>query len=197
MIRQSLHRDRFVDHVDQALKFRVIRIPRIGKVVFHDQTETARVRKQDADASGHFDSFLDVVRHHEDAFQSRRLLLPESHYFVAEVLRGENIQSAESFIQAKDLWLGHEGPGYTNTLSHPSGYFARIRVVVIVQAYQIDGLFDSSLFFGARHQLRHQANGNVLLDGQPWVKSKGLKNNRSVRIDSFQKPCRKPVRGRL
>ena len=186
MIRQSLHGDRFVDHFDQALKFRVIRISRIGKVVFHHQTETARVRKQDANASGHFNSLLNVVRDHEDAFQSRRLLLPEGHHFVAQVLGGENIQSAESFIQAKDLRLGDQSSGDPHPLSHSSRNFARIGVMVIVQANQIDCLFDSSLFFGASHQLRHQTNGNVLLDGQPWVKSESLEDNRSIRIDAFQ-----------
>ena len=67
MIRQGLHGDGFVNHVDQALESRVVWIAGIRKVVFHDQTEPTGMRKQNANAGGHFHRFFNVVSDHEDA----------------------------------------------------------------------------------------------------------------------------------
>ena len=49
--------------------------------------------------------------------------------------------------------------------------------MVIVQADQIDGVFDRGFFFRAGDQLRHQTDSHVLFDGQPRVKGKSLKDN--------------------
>src|ERR1700722_4503919 len=155
MIRKSLHGDRFVDHLDETLKFRVIWISRIRQAVFHYQAETPRVRKQDADPGGHFNGLLNVVGHHEDAFQSSRLFLPKGHYFVAQVLGREDVQGAESLVQTEDLRLGHQGPSDTHTLTHPTRNLAWISVVIIVQSNQLDGLFDGRFLFCAVYQLRH------------------------------------------
>src|SRR5262249_49120804 len=159
----------------------------ISKVVLHDQTETTGMRKQHTNAGGHLHRFLDIMGHHENALQRSSLLfLPERNHFVAQIFGSENVQSAKGLVQAKDLRLGYERSSNAHPLSHTPRDFARIRVVVVIEAYQIDRLFDGSLFFGPTDQLGHQTDGDILFDSQPRVESESLENDRSVRIDARQ-----------
>jgi hypothetical protein len=48
----------------------------VRQIVVQDDSEATRVRKQDANASGHLDCFFNVVSHHEDALQIGTFTLP-------------------------------------------------------------------------------------------------------------------------
>ena len=94
-----------MDHVYQLLEFRIMRISRVGQVIFHDQTQAAGIGNGDSKCGRHFHRFSDFFCHHEDALQRQDMLLlfqSVTTWFRGS-RRSEHPKDVKSFVQAEDL----------------------------------------------------------------------------------------------
>ena len=92
---------------------------------------------EDEHAIAQEDGLVDVVCHEEDR---EPVLLPDARQELLHELARLGVEGAERLVHEQYLWTVRERPGDGNTLAHPAGELARIRVGELVETDECEML---------------------------------------------------------
>src|SRR5439155_10611420 len=101
------------------------------------ELDPARPIRHHENAVGQEDGLVDVVCHEEDR---EPVLLSDARQELLHELARLGVEGAERLVHEQYLWTVRERPGDGNTLAHPAGELARIRVGELVETDECEML---------------------------------------------------------
>ena len=148
----------------KAASLTMVRVALARPAGLDDLHEAAGTRRHGADAVGQHGRLVERVGDQQHGGAGAP---PQPQHLVAHQQPRLRVERAERLVEQDEARLQHQGAGDADALAHAAGKLRRIGAGEVLQPHEGERIVDPAAHFGVRHAAAAQAEGGIVVDGQP------------------------------